>query len=91
MHCRESNQGLPSGRRMLKPLIHEDHVTAEAKIDRCHRKVCISISVSSQCTKSVILLLHTVMDLDFSPIEFVHVPRNSNLKWIWRGGVSFLV
>ena len=26
------------------------------------------------------------MDLDFSPKEFVHVPRNPNLKWIWTGG-----
>ena len=90
MPGRESNPGLPRGRRMLKPLIHEDHVILQVEIDRCHRKLCISISVSSQCTKSVILLLHTVMDLDFSPKEFVHVPRNSNLKWIWRGGALYL-
>ena len=59
------------------------------KIDWCHRKACNSISVSSQCTKSVILLLHLVMALDFSPKEFVHVPRNPNLKWIWTGGESY--
>ena len=38
-----------------------------------NRKCPISISVSSRCTKSVNLLLHTVMDLDSSPREFVHV------------------
>ena len=26
------------------------------------------------------------MALDFSPTEFVHVHRNSNLNWIWRSG-----
>jgi len=56
------------------------------KIDRSHRKVYISISVSFQCTKKVIVLLHTVMVLDFNPKEFDHVPWNPNLKWIWTGG-----
>ena len=52
-----------------------------------YRKWPISISVSCPCTKSVILLLHIVWGLDFSPIEFSHVAWNSNLKWIWtRGG-----
>ena len=51
-----------------------------------HRKWPISISVSSQGTKSVIILLHTVMHSDFSPIEFFHVPRTSNLKCFRRGG-----
>ena len=36
----------------------------------------------------MILLLHLVMALDFSPKEFVHVPRNPNLKWIWTGGAA---
>ena len=55
-----------------------------------YRKWPISISVSCPCTKSVILLLHTVWVLDLSPIEFSHVPRNSNLKWIWTRGECLL-
>ena len=80
------NPDPPRGRRACYPLIHEELKRKLPKSDCSHRKACFSISVSSQCTKSVILLLHLVMALDFSPKEFVHVPRNPNLKWIWTGG-----
>ena len=51
-----------------------------------YRKRGISISVSSHGTKSVSVLLHTVGAIEYGPKEFFDVPRNPNLKWIWRGG-----